>query len=488
MTGSVVVKLENALFRPLADGIKSTVFKRPLNLTVNSSERWAITGPRKTDVLRILASKDIADPPLSRTYPFLGKDYWPSQVVKLLEFSSSIKASHLSARYESLREEFDESLNDYLLRANRDQNEVNRALETFMLKGIEDRWIVGLSNGQNRRARLAHSLLSHSRFLLIDDPFLGLDPRSRETVSTVLESLPPNPHVALGLRIQDDFPSWITHVAITDKDGISHQGHISEIRPELDRLVKESIEIAQKHHDQRAVANAKHDESSQGDVIVELDDVSVSYKGQYVFQNLSFEARRGEKWHLQGPNGSGKSTLLALLTADHPQSWNPKIKMFGEPRETGKQSYFSVNENIGHCAPEIHSIYPTSHHTVRQAISTGFIVGSFIPPKNLTAEQRNRIEELLQQFELDPDVKVSELSLSDQKTVMFLRAIVKNPEILILDEAFSAMDELRIAECKDLITDYDGTIIVVGHIQHEVADCNKYIRLSPDGGSETGDL
>jgi ABC-type molybdenum transport system ATPase subunit/photorepair protein PhrA len=482
MTG--VVKIEKAFFRPLADGVKKWVFKRPVDLTMRADERWAVTGPRKSDLLRILAAKEIAEPPLSRSYPFLGKDYWPSQVTTLLEFSSSIKASHLSARYESLREDFDESLNEYLLRANGDQNEVDRVLDTFMLKGIQDRWVVGLSNGQNRRARLAQCLLKHPKLLLVDDPFLGLDPPSRQKVSSVLQSLPPNPHVVLGMRIQDEFPTWITHVAVTDQDGVAHQGPIEQMRPHVDRLVAESLAIAERHREQRSVAASK----PPGDVIIELDDVSVSYKGQHVFKNLSFQARRGEKWHLQGPNGSGKSTLLALLTADHPQSWNSKIKLFGEPRETGKQSYFGINNNIGHCSPEIHAIFPT-RLTVHQAIATGFVTGSFIPPKDLDEPQKARINELITNFDLPADTPLNDLSLSDQKTALFLRAVAKKPEILILDEAFSAMDELRIAECKDLIANYDGTVIVVGHIQHEVADCNKYIRLTGDGnGAQIGDI
>ncbi|KAA8917178.1 hypothetical protein TRICI_000681 [Trichomonascus ciferrii] len=481
MTG--VVKLEKALFRPLADGSKKWIFQRPLDFTIRANERWAVTGPRKSELLRILAAKEVAEPPLSRSYPFLGKDYWPSQVTKLLEFSSSIKASHLSARYESLREDFDESLNEYLLRANNNQREVDRVLETFMLKGIQDRWVVGLSNGQNRRARLAQCLLKHPKLLLIDDPFLGLDPPSRQTVSSVLQALPPNPHVVLGMRIQDELPEWITHVAITDKQGVAQQGPVEQMRPHLDRLVAESLAIAERHRE-RATATKK----SPGEVIIELDDVSVSYKGQYVFKNLSFQMRRGEKWHLQGPNGSGKSTLLALLTADHPQSWNSKIKLFGEPRETGKQSYFGINKQIGHCSPEIHAIFPM-RLTVFQTIATGFVTGSFIPPKNLDEQQKNRIHELLTHFELPADTPLNELSLSDQKTALFLRAVAKKPEILILDEAFSAMDELRIAECKDLIANYDGTVIVVGHIQHEVADCNKFIRFTGDGnGAQIGDL
>ncbi|CAN6649149.1 hypothetical protein TRVA0_023S01662 [Trichomonascus vanleenenianus] len=474
-----IIHLERASFRPLADGVKKGLFRNPVSLSIQGQERWAITGPRKLDLLHVLASKHIAEPPLSRRYPFLSQDFWPSQVTQLVEFgSSNIKASHLSARYESFRDEFDITLNDYLLQADNNQEHVDRVLEQFMLKGIEDRWVVGLSNGQNRRARLAYSILKHPRMLFVDEPFLGLDPPSRETVSTVLETLPPKPHVVLGLRLQDHFPSWITHVAIADESGIVSQGTMPEVEPELERLREEHMAIVQKTKD-------LNKQKEIGESIIELRDVSVSYKGETIFSNLSFTARRGEKWHLQGPNGSGKSTLLSLLTADHPQSWNSKVVLFGEPRKTGRQSYFSINEQIGHCSPEIHALFPTRRNAF-EAISTGFVVGSFIPPTNLTEEQKQTINNYIDEFELDRGTPFGDMSLSDQKTIMLLRAIVKSPKILIMDEALSGMDDLRIEKCKRMIQDYDGTTIVVGHIENEVPACDKYIRFTQGGVVEVG--
>lgn len=475
-----IIELKNALFRPLADNIKKNVFRNPINLAIQENQRWAITGSRKLDLLHILASKHVANPPLSRTY-HLGEHNWPSQVTQMVEFGTpNIKASHLSARYESFRDEFDNSLKEYLLQADRNEQNVQQALKQFKLDGIEDRWIVGLSNGQNRRARLAWSILKHPKLLIVDEPLLGLDPPSREKVSQVLNGL--DIDVILGTRVQDELPEWITHVAVTDFDGISHQGTVEQVKPHLERLRKE-------HYESLEIKDPKGQriDKSNNDTVVELDNVTVSYKGEVVFSNLKFEAKRGEKWHLQGPNGSGKSTLLALLTADHPQSWNSKIKLFNEPRKTGRQSYFSINESIGHSSPEIHSLFP-GNLTVKQAISTGYVVGSFIPPKNLDKQKQEKVNNFIKEFELDAETPFNQLPLSDQKTVLFLRAIVKNPELLILDEAFSAMDEQRIAYCKNMLNNFDNTVIVVGHIESEIPQCEKFIRFVGDGSVVQGEL
>ncbi|ANB14451.1 hypothetical protein AWJ20_2041 [Sugiyamaella lignohabitans] len=482
-----IVKIQNGLFRKLGEGSKRTlIFKSPLSLDIKSTDRWAITGPRKTELLEILASKHIPDPPLSRTYPFLAnQNAWPSQVTQLIEFSNAdVKAPHISARYESLREELDETLNESLLAAthSKDQAKVDHVLEKFSLKGIENRWIVGLSNGQSRRARLAKALLRDPKFLLVDEPFVGLDPFSRKQASDILSKLSPEPHVVVGLRYQDEFPSWITHVAITDRtgNGISHQGPIKDLAPYLDEMRRDHIVQVVKAKDLAVKAAEKSKlAASNNPEVIKLDSVSVSYKGEPIFSNLTWKVKKGEKWHLRGDNGTGKSTLLSLLTGDHPQSWNPKISLFGEPRGTGKQSYFSINEKFGHVSPEIHALFPMNL-TVKEAISTGFVVGYYIPLKKLSQEQEDRIDELLSLFEhISKDEVLRDLSVSNQKIVMFLRGLAKRPDILILDEAFSAMAEESIDKCKQYIDlEYDGTLIVVGHIEDEVPLCHKYIRLT----------
>lgn len=484
MSQSVVV-LRKAVFRRAADRLGSPIFRRPLDLAIEPTHRWAVTGPRKTELLEVLASKHIADPADGRSYPYLHQSVWPSQVTQLIEFSNAaIKAPHLSARYESFRDEFDYTLREVLKQTTQDEGEISRVLEELALKGIEDRWFVGLSNGQNRRARLATALLKHPRLLLIDEPFLGLDPASRRLVAEVMGRLPPNPHVVLGLRYQDSFPSWITHVAVTDADGIAHQGPRADMMPIVEELRDRAHERAAKARiamqDRHAAANAANSAANTPPVI-HLDSVSVSYRGEPVLRDLSWTVRRNERWHLRGDNGAGKSTLLAMLTADHPQSWNPRVSVFGEPRQVGKQSYFSVNERIGHCSPEIHSIFPL-HYTVAKAVSSGYTVGSFLAPSNLPADKSAHVQALIDEFGLDPNAVLADLTLSDQKTVMFLRAIVKSPDLLILDEAFSAMTEDRVAQCRAKVDSGSWTVIAVGHIHQELPTVDKFLRLAPKAG------
>lgn len=173
-----------------------------------------------------------------------------------------------------------------------------------------------------------------------------------------------------------------------------------------------------------------------------------------------------------------------MLTADHPKSWNSKIKMFDEPRKVGKHNYFTINRVIGHASPEIHAIFPKTL-TAFQAVENGFTVGSFLPPSvsahvagGLTERQRvERVNKLLEYFKVKGETLFSDLTLNDQKVVLFIRAIVRNPEILILDEAFSAMNDESIFRCKKFVDEWGGTVIAIGHVNDEIPRCDKYIRL-----------
>lgn len=487
-----LVQLENCLVRPFSDAVKKSIFENPISLTINPNERWAVTGPRKTELLNVLAAKYIPQPALSRQYPFLEKNIWPSQAIQLVEFKGSIPVSHLSARYEHFRDEFDFSLCKYLgqslgTAAGANSAEITKIMHQLKLDELANRWVVGLSNGQMRRARLARALLQKPRILLIDDPYLGLDPSARGMLSDVLEMLPPNPHVVIGLRYQDRIPSWITHVAITNAKGIIRQGPIHELEDTLAHLrrqERDKLHAVLKQNDQR-----KHRIRKQStDVILELDKINISYNGQVVLKDLKWQVRRGEKWHLRGDNGTGKSTLLSMITADHPQSWNRKIIINGVPRKTGKHNYFSINEMIGHASPEIHALFPLEL-TAYESVSTGYIVGSLVPPRDKLSDfQKQRITDLLAEFKIEPNTPLHDLSLSDQKTVLFLRSVVKIPDILILDEAFSGMDSWRVEQCKAFMDRWEGTVITVGHVEDELPLSDKYIRLHGKEPAEQGEI
>ena len=315
-----------------------------------------------------------------------------------------------------------------------------------------------------------------------------------------------------------------------------------------------------------------------GEPLIEMSGVRVQYGDKVVLGNwkqevdntltegLHWTVRRGQRWAILGPNGSGKTTLLSLITSDHPQAYAMPMKLFGRTRlpEPGKPgiSLFELQSRMGHSSPEIHAFFPRQL-TIRAAVESAF-AETFLSKPKLDYEKDLDVSSALRFFkpELDPDAAVTtkadppqissgdvfpklfrskenfvpedydvdyadnftfgQLSTAQQRIVLFLRAIIHKPDIIILDEAFSSMPAsfrdkcinyleigeqgrnrsstaLRRTTSEDTwlkgfnsepstaryhgITE-DQALIVISHVKEEIPDCvRNFMRLpSEDAG------
>ncbi|KAL2066431.1 hypothetical protein VTL71DRAFT_2502 [Oculimacula yallundae] len=211
-----------------------------------------------------------------------------------------------------------------------------------------------------------------------------------------------------------------------------------------------------------------------GEPLIQMDGVKVQYGSKVVLGNwkqevpsstqaeardgLWWDVKRGERWGIFGPNGSGKTTLLSLICSDHPQTYGLPIKLFGRSRipEPGQKgiSIFDLQARIGHSSPEIHSHIPKSL-TLRQVLQNAW-ADTFRGLPRLDKQTNEKIDACLQWFEQDlrsdsgntatgvawaNDILFGGMPFSSQRVALFLRAVIKNPDLVILDEAFSGMDD-----------------------------------------------
>lgn len=377
---------------------------------------------------------------------------------------------------------------------------------------------MGLSNGQMRRARLTHTLLKEPDLLLVDDPFLGLDPTATSIISKFLatynhETLGGCP-IVIGLRYQDPLPAWTTHICCVDEtNGILFQGPINELQQKINAIKSREDKILQEKKVLKTAENSfeiddlvashpmygrdRHEIIKMPETI-ELKGLDVSYKGEFVLRNLRWKVEPGSKWHIRGDNGSGKSTLLSLLTAEHPQSWNSKVVENGKERRTGNANYFDINKRIGMSSPELHAIFLKNSGdrlSIRECIATGFHEGSsnnFIPMwDKLSDNQKKIVNMYITYFELQDisETKLfDEVSVSKQKLILFVRSLVKMPEVLILDEAFSGMEAEPMIRCQEFLEYWPGTVLVVSHIAEETPKCDHFLRLISPGQYTIGNI
>ena len=198
-------------------------------------------------------------PPLSRSYPNINE---PATQLQLLNFNDKLGLDkvHMSARYESysfkgVLEMSDDtnSVWNYVTGLNNFNTQhrdvdipyINHLLTLFNLTHHQKKWINSLSNGQMRRARIAKSLMSKPRLLIIDDPFLGLDPSNTEKVSQALSNVHENlgTSMILGLRPQDDVPKWIQNIVFVDEEGISLIGPLAEVSNKLNDIINSDVDL-----------------------------------------------------------------------------------------------------------------------------------------------------------------------------------------------------------------------------------------------------
>ncbi|MGO1561279.1 Zinc ABC transporter, ATP-binding protein ZnuC [Actinomycetales bacterium JB111] len=197
------------------------------------------------------------------------------------------------------------------------------------------------------------------------------------------------------------------------------------------------------------------------EIALAVESVDVAIDGQPILRGVSTTVRAGETVALMGPNGSGKSTLArAIVGVRRPTAGT--VKLFGTditaPRRTVPW------RRLGY-VPQRTSAAAGVPATVREVVGAGDLAGwSWRPGRQLSA----RIVEALERVGLadragDP---VHILSGGQQQRVLLARALVRSPDLLVLDEPLSAMDSGSQRATADLLGEFTkagGAVVVVLH-------------------------
>ncbi len=213
--------------------------------------------------------------------------------------------------------------------------------------------------------------------------------------------------------------------------------------------------------------------------MISFQNVSKTYENnRSVLENVNLHIKKGEFFILVGPSGSGKTTTLKMLNRlIEPTTGN----IFIHEKDIHDYNLQELRWNIGYVLQQI-ALFPNL--TVAENIE-------IIPEMKKWSKEkrRKRTIELLEKVNLDPKKylhrKPSQLSGGEQQRIGILRALATNPNIILMDEPFSALDPISKNQLQDLMKqihkELETTIVFVTHDMDEALKLGDRICIMKDG-------
>ncbi len=213
--------------------------------------------------------------------------------------------------------------------------------------------------------------------------------------------------------------------------------------------------------------------------VVNISNITKSYRGRTVVDDVSFDINSGEVFGLIGPNGAGKTTTIRMMMdLVKPDSGSVVI--------LGKTLNEAAKNSIGYL-PEERGLYLNMK-----------VIDSLVYLATLKGMDRQsaaqKAKELLQRIDMQDHrkKKIKELSRGMSQFVQFLVTIIHNPDLVVLDEPFANLDPVNTQLIKDMVLEMRNrgkTLILSTHRMNEVEElCDRILMIHNGRTVLYGDL
>ena len=400
--------------------------------------------------------------------------------IKSIEFTDIHSLTGCSDSYYQQR--FESTANDsiptvgQLIDGKIDDRQWLSLCKSLSIDDVRHKRVNFLSSGELRKFLIINMLIDNPDIIIIDNPYIGLDSRSRQMFNDMIARLAENGRTIILLLCNTrDIPDFtncvipIQNLEIGKPINVTPQD-IASLRDELKQYFSQ----------QQVPVLPLNSTSSPADYVTafELSHCNVAYGKNIILHDVSWKVSTGEKWALLGENGAGKSTLLSLVYADNPQGYRNDITLFDRKRGTG-ESIWDIKKRIGYISPEMH-LYFNNGEDVLTVVASGLHdnIGCF---RRINDEQKAIASQWLDTFGLGHLATryFRTLSSGEQRLVLLARTFAKRAPLLILDEPLHGLDMMK----KQLVSDVIGqimkiegmTLVYVTHYEHEIPSAVNHI-------------
>ncbi len=312
-----------------------------------------------------------------------------------------------------------------------ERRRVQGMLRRLGIGHLARRRFLDLSYGQRRMVLLERALITRPALLVLDEVFTGLDPKNHALLARWLGRLRGHLPVVLATHEPADIPPTATHALVLREGCVVYRGRIG---------VAARMYWGDRLRRGRGAAQPRGNRARPGRSrapLVRLQRAHVYLEGLHVLREVSFSVHAGEFWVIHGPNGSGKTTLLRTLYGDHGVAAGGSIERAGVLPGVAL-AHFRARTGIS--APYIHASYPRNY-TVAEVVLSGRHASIGLQ-RSFTRADREAARRVLRGLGLArwAGRRLGELSYGQTRLVLFARALVRGPRLLLLDEPFDSVD------------------------------------------------
>lgn len=353
-------------------------------------------------------------------------------------------------------------------------------------QALLDREIAALSQGQLRLLLLARALLRSPRLLLLDECANGLDAPSRKRFFDLLAEYAGRCTVVMTAHRSGLIPAWC-----------AERRHIRDGR----LLTAEAARFpAPRRHSGRASGGKdrhaagrgagprsgttrfpSEEAAGNGGLLFSLKNVSVFLDRHEVLHNITWTMHEGECWQLLGANGSGKSTLLRLLAGDEFAAAGGEVLRYLPRRGGPVRTLERLRKGVRLVSDLSQALYAYDLSGL-ELVCSGFdnTIGVY---RDFTEKERENARATMAGLRVShlAGVSIRRLSSGQLRCLFLARALVGEPEILLLDEPCNGLDaesRLRYLDILDSLAEAGLHFVFVSHYDQDAPLCvNRRARM-----------